>query len=508
MSEPVSKAVETPHKREAYTPPKGASSEHQLVLGGRSLAYRAEADWIVLRKKERPVAEVFHVAYMRSGPGVGERPVTFVFNGGPGAASAYLHVGALGPRRVAFDMQGGVLPPPARLVDNTESWLDFTDLVFVDPIGTGLSRAIEDDAPAGKPGGDGKEPEKTDEKEFYQLGRDLDSLGEFIQRFLSRHKRWSSPVIVAGESYGGFRVGKLARRLQEGFGVGLNAAILISPALELAFLTPSDYDILHWSDAFPSMAAAAFHHGRGTANPRDASLDKVIADAEAFATTELVTYLTQGDGMPEERRRQIRARIAAYLGLVEERIESCSGRISPGLFCRELLRETRLVCGLYDASLTAVDPFPDRDLREGPDPTLFSIERVFTGGINTHIRADLGLETERDYRLLSMDVNRAWKIDTQQHAFDRPAGATDDLRYAMALNPHMRVMIVHGLYDLVTPYFTSKRIVDHMKLTDAQRAMLSFETFRGGHMFYTWQASRIAFTKAARDLTAHAVGTL
>jgi carboxypeptidase C (cathepsin A) len=492
------------HSRESPPVQRGVSQRAELSLAAGVLPYQAEADWLVLRKREKPVAEIFHVAYLREGVAPEARPITFVFNGGPGAASAYLHVGALGPRRALFEELGGVPKPPARLVDNRQTWLEFTDLVFVDPVGTGFSRAIpgEPGAPAEKraePAGAKLDEAAAAEREFYQLERDLESLGEFIQSYLSKHRRWSSPVFVAGESYGGFRAGKLARKLQEGFGVGLNGAILISPALEWVLLDPSDYDVLSWADLFPSLAAAAWRHGRSRALPADAALEKVLAEAESFASEELVALLAQGDAQPAERRRRLLARTADYLGLPAELVARSGGRIRPSLFCRELLRETRQVCGMYDALVTALDPFPDRDEHEGPDPTLYAIERVFTGAINTHLRSGLGLETERDYRLLSMDVNQAWKVDLKQHAFERQVGATDDLRYALALNPHMKVFITHGYYDLVTPYFASKRLVENMKLADAQRQSIRLCCFEGGHMFYTRDASREAFTVAIRE---------
>ena len=197
-----------------YQPPKGKKTHHSLELEAETIDYRARADWMVLRKDEKPRAEMFHVSYLRRDADSEKRPVTFVFNGGPGASSAYLHVGALGPRRVVFNEDGTPPKPPVRLADNGESWLTFTDLVFIDPIGTGFSRVINDDK-----GDDKKAADDSDKKEYFRLKRDLESLGEFIQKFLSRENRWDSPVFIAGESYGGFRVGKLARLLQEGYGL-------------------------------------------------------------------------------------------------------------------------------------------------------------------------------------------------------------------------------------------------------------------------------------------------
>lgn len=215
------------------------------MLPSGSLRYTASAAWQLLYEQEKPVAEMFHVAYIADVETSAPRSLTFVFNGGPGAASAYLHMGALGPKRIAFGDNGSLPKPPVQLVDNLESWLNFTDLVFVDPIGTGFSRnlppdkATTDENPA-------KETDATKENAFWEVERDLSALGEFIQRFLSHHKRWLSPIFIAGESYGGFRVARLARKLQQEFGIGLSGAILISPALEFSLLGGSDYDLTAW----------------------------------------------------------------------------------------------------------------------------------------------------------------------------------------------------------------------------------------------------------------------
>ena len=473
-----------------YKPPKGKKSQHDIELGGQRMEYTARADWMVLRKDDKPRAEMFYVSYLRSEGGSAGRPVTFVFNGGPGASSAYLHVGALGPQRVSFNTDGTPPKPPVQLLNNEESWLSFTDLVFIDPIGTGFSRMVQKDKEGDKKdaGDDGES------KEYFQLKRDLESLGEFIQKFLSREKRWDSPVFIAGESYGGFRVGKLARLLQEGYGVGLNGAILISPALEWMLLDPSDYDVLHWVDLFPSMAMAARHHARSRLGPQDN--EGFRRAVEQFAVTDYATALVQGERLTEVERTGVYQRVADYLGLPVATVALHSGRIPFHVFCRTLLKDERKVCGFYDATVTAIDPFPDRETHQAPDPTLYAIERVFAGGINTQLRKNLDLETERDYALLSMDVNTAWKVDTNDHAFERQVGATDDIRYAMSLNPHMNVFITHGLYDLVTPYFSSNRLVEHMKLQPEQRERISLQHFDGGHMFYAWEASRQAFHAA------------
>ncbi len=243
-----------------HEPPLGAQTRSTWTAADVSIDYTASAKWIVLRTREEPAAEIFSVSYVADRDG--DRPVTFVFNGGPGASSAYLHMGAVGPRRVAFPADGTLPQLPPRLVSNDESWLAFTDLVFVDPVGTGFSRAIED---ASDDGEDRKKPEQGDgggARKYIGYKRDLESLCEFIGRWLSGHGRWGSPVFIAGESDGGYRVGRLVRMLQEAAGIGLSGAVLISPALEIASLSPTDYDVLAWVDLVPTMAIAAVHHRR------------------------------------------------------------------------------------------------------------------------------------------------------------------------------------------------------------------------------------------------------
>lgn len=392
----------------APTPtPHGATSAASWTTpDGGSLAYTAEAAWMALRNDDdEPVADIFSVSYTVDDAG-SDRPVTFVFNGGPGASSAYLHVGALGPRRVGFDGKGMPLAPPTALVDNAESWLAFTDLVFVDPVGTGWSRIVKepptsaDAGGAAKSGGNGGD-DARDPKAFFGINKDLDSLVELMWRWLSGHDRWASPVFVAGESYGGFRAAKLARLANER-GIGLNGAVLISPALEFALLDPSDYDVLPWVDLIPTMALAAHHHGRSRAFPSDATPGAVRQAAEDLATGPYATALIRGAAMPAAERGEVVSRLADLLGLPEDVVEQHECRISITRFARELLRDEGTVIGLYDATATGRDPFPDRDGMAWPDPTLSGIERVFNAGVNALLRSELGVRTDRQYHLLSM----------------------------------------------------------------------------------------------------------
>jgi len=487
-----------------HEPPKGAETTATWTGGGTTIDYTATAKWLVLRKKEKPAAEIFSVSYVAKAAGA-DRPVTFVFNGGPGASSAYLHVGAVGPQRVAFPPDGTLPQMPPRLVSNEESWLAFTDLVFVDPVGTGFSRVIDSDSKKDEKS-DGEKPkvDAADPKEYFGYKRDLESLCEFIGRWLSGNGRWGSPIFIAGESYGGYRVGRLVRMLQETAGIGLNGAILISPALEISTLASSDYDVLAWVDLLPTMAAAAAHHGRSRAFDSNAALEDVLRAAETFATGDYASFLTRGASMPADERDRVLNRLADLVGLPTELVSRAEGRISIGVFSRELLRDQRQTLGLYDATITATDPFPDREAFGGPDPTLSGISPAYTMAINRQLRSEIGVDTDREYMLLSYEVNAEWTDDARQHFFVPPVGATDDFRYGMSLNPHMKAFITHGRFDLVTPYYASDRLRNLMRLDPAMAGRLTVRHFSGGHMFYAWEASRREFAAAIAAFVADA----
>jgi carboxypeptidase C (cathepsin A) len=275
--------------------------------------------------------------------------------------------------------------------------------------------------------------------------------------------------------------------------VGLTGAVIISPALEFSLLNGSDYDVLPWIDCFPSMAGAAAFHGLSRKIKKDESLEDLRSRAADFALNELLPVLAAGELLPSSRRTRILNIAADYLGFDRQLVNRNNGRISIEFFVKNLLRSKHKLLGLYDASLTVTDPYPDRDNLDGPDPTLHTLERVFAAGINSQLGTAIGLKTERDYNLLSMKVNESWDIDTKQHALETQIGATDDLRYGMSMNPDMKVYITHGTYDLVTPFFSTDRITALMKLSPELKQNLTVRHYPGGHMFYAWEDSRKAF---------------
>lgn len=240
--------------------------------------------------------------------------------------------------------------------------------------------------------------------------------------------------------------------------------------------------------------------------PADASLDQVLAEAEQFATTDYVTFLTQGAAMSPERRGEVLARVADFMGLPVEFVERAEGRVPIDHYVRQLRAADAEVVGLYDASMVSTNPFPDRDGMQWPDPTLSGVERIFAAGANQQIRGGIGVETDREYHLLSHEVNESWSDDGQQVWVGLPHGATDELRYAMALSPHTKYFLCHGRFDLVTPYHASNRLVNLMRLRESDADRFTITHFDGGHMFYTWTESRRAFRDAMVDFYAAATG--
>ncbi|HET7571238.1 MAG TPA: hypothetical protein VFJ77_01065 [Gaiellaceae bacterium] len=489
-----------------HEPPAGSVTKAKWG----DVAYTATTKWMVLRKNDKPLAEVFSIAYVADDPEP-NRPVTFVFNGGPGAASVYLHIGAVGPRRVDFPEDGSMPLVPARLVDNDACWLDFTDIVLIDPVGTGFSRMIEPEKPKdGEKKKEGKEDE-FNPKEYFGVRRDLESMCEVMARWLSENGRWGSPVFIAGESYGGYRTGRLVRMVQEEAGIGLNGAILISPALDPIHLGIvlggwGDYEVEPWIDVVPTMAATAAFHGRSRAFPQGTPVEEVVREAELFATGDYASFLTRGAAMPAEERERVLERLADLIGVDADYVKRAEGRIRIFQFQREVLRGTGNVVGRYDGTVVATDPFPDRDTFAGADPTLTGFNPAFATGINKRLRQELGVKTDREYKILSYDVILNWKNDEAQSYFQGTQDAVDDFRYGLAMNPHMKAFITHGWYDLMTPYYKSDRFRNLMRLDPTLAGRVTVRHFDGGHMFYSWTASRKAFHAAIKEFVAGAIG--
>jgi carboxypeptidase C (cathepsin A) len=456
--------------------PEPVTTRHELELPGRRLAYAATAGTLPLRDgRGETTAAIFHVAYAAD-PADGARPVTFVFNGGPGAASAFLHLGAMGPRTVAFARGGGYLPPPARLEDNPESWLAFTDLVFVDPVGTGYSRAAE--------------PGEEAERRFFGVRQDASAMAAFIRLWLAREKRTLSPVFLAGESYGGFRAAVLARALQEESGIAPSGVVLISPALSFALLQGDAPLLLPDAVTLPSMAATHLERqgGAGPLGPR-------LAEVERWALSDYLVGLAAG---PAALPPDMVERMAALTGLSPELVRQGHGRIPVGRFIKEYARAHGRVLSRYDGAIDGPDPDPSSPRASGPDPVLDPAVPVWTSAFAAFVRDELGYATDVTYRLLEPEIGGKWDYGAAPGR-QGYADAMDDLQAGRALNPALEVLIVHGYTDLVTPYLASRYLLDQLPPL-AGAAPVTFRVHPGGHMFYTRPESRGALTEDARAL--------
>jgi carboxypeptidase C (cathepsin A) len=451
-----------------------------IAIEGGQLAYTATAGTIRVQEyKGEGEADIFYVGYRKDGEDAAKRPITFVFNGGPGSSAAWLHMAGLGPRRLALNDDGAVPEPPARLVDNPQTWLRFTDLVFIDPVGTGFSRAIAaGDDSAGKVA-----------RRFWGIKSDLRSLSEFIRLYLTANGRWASPKYVAGESYGGFRAAALVDALPAVGGVELNGAVLISPVIEYTLNLGSDYlNVMPWITFVPSYAAAAFHHGRYRGEGRD--LKQIVEAAETFSRTDLLLALASGAPRSAPEVAGVLARLAAITGLDVNEVQRQRGRISIETFAKRLLEQRGLVVGLYDASMSAPDPDPFSLTYPARDPSLDPLVGPVVTSFNAYVRDELGYRTDARYEVMNPDVLQAW--DWAEAGLGDLPGVGHRLRRALSLNPKLKVLIAHGYFDLATPYFASKYVVERLELDAAVSPHLRLSVYPGGHMFYTKASARDA----------------
>ncbi|HET7448684.1 MAG TPA: peptidase S10 [Methyloceanibacter sp.] len=448
--------------------PPASTTQHPITLAGTTFFYSATAGTIALHNPEgKTLANVFYVAYTRE-PEDAKRPVTFVFNGGPGAASAYLHLGAIGPRAVEVTAKGEVVGPPPRLVDNDASWLDFTDLVFVDPVGTGYSRASSGE----------------DEDKFWGVEHDTDSLADFIRLYLINASRMSSPVFLAGESYGGFRAATITRALQKTGSISPSGLVLISPALEFALLNGQDYDPLHWALALPSYAAVNLE-SKGVTG-RD-TLGAALKDTERYALSDYLVALASGAKRGSDTASETVARLT---GLPVSFVKENLARISPGRFIKEFDRDHGQVLSRYDGSISGPDPDPASAWPHGPDPVLDSTVPLWTGAFVQYAQGELGYKTDANYRLLNREVRSKWDFGTSPTR-QGYAGVLDDLQEARASNKSLQVLIAAGYTDLITPYLAASYLVNQLPPLEGASA-ITVENYPGGHMLYLRPDSRRA----------------
>jgi carboxypeptidase C (cathepsin A) len=450
--------------------PPDAISQHTVDTPDGKLNYTATAGTLSLfdQSGERTAA-IFYTAYVVKTDNPARRPLTFVFNGGPGAASAFLNLGLVGPRVAEFGPANRDASA-ARLVDNPQTWLPFTDLVLLDPVGSGWSK------PAKADGGSA----------FWGVRRDADSLAKTIALYVSKNARSASPKYILGESYGGFRAAKVAQALRRDQGIAVSGIVMVSPLLEGAFTFGGTRFALGAALQLPSLAASELER-------KGIFSKEKLAEAERFALTE---YLSTLAGKPPqgEAGRAFYAKVAEISGLPEDVVTKSRGFIRDA-YVKNLRIAERKIVSRYDATYAIDDPYPEQESARGPDPLLDGVTRAYGGTFAAYARDELGFKTEMTYVLLSGEISGKW--DWGEGSGRANASVSEDIRNLLALEPSFRLMIAHGYSDMVTPYAASRYVLDHLPpIGDPARAQLRL--YRGGHMFYLDAESRRAFSADAK----------
>jgi len=477
------KSAEQAADREADLYPPASVTQHSVHLAGVEIPYNVKAATLPLHDAQgKTLADIFYVAYTRD-PQDAERPITFVFNGGPGAASAYLHLGTIGPKRVAVSAKGELLGPPPHLVANDASWLDFTDLVFVDPVATGYSRA--------------RDSKKEDD--FFGVEEDTEALADFIRLYLANEARLVSPVFLTGESYGGFRAATITRKLQKTGGVSPSGIILISPALEFGLLNGEDYDPLPWALTLPSFAAVNLESKGVTGRE---ALAEGLQEAERYALTDYLVALASG---AEKGADAASDTVARLTGLPAELVRRNFARIPSSVFIKSFDRTSGQVLSRYDGSIGGPDPNPASAWPHGPDPVLDSTVPLWTGAFVQYAQEELGYKTDMAYRLLNRKVRNKWDFGTRPTR-QGYAGVLDDIQEARATNRKFEVFIATGYTDLITPYLAPIYLVNQLAPLKGA-SPITIETYTGGHMLYLRPETRRALKQDVEAMYERALGS-
>lgn len=462
----------SPAAAEQHRLPPDSTTKQTLTLPGRTLAFAATAGSIRLfNDKGDPQADIAYTAYQLDGADMRTRPVTFIFNGGPGSASAWLQFGNAGPWRLAINADAVTSSSSPDLQPNAETWLDFTDLVFIDPVGTGYSRFVATDEDA--------------RKRFFSVDGDVNSIALVIRRWLEKSDRLLSPKFVAGESYGGIRGPKIVNNLQLQQGIGVRGLILVSPVLD--FREYSGSSILQYVSSLPSMAAVA-REAKGAVTRTD------LADVERYAQSDFLLDLVRGQADTAATTR-LADKVAALTGIDQAVSRRLAGRFDVAEFRREFDRKNGKVTGRYDASVSGLDPDPDSSFYHFNDPSGEPLVAPLTSAAVDLTTRKLNWRPDGSYELLNGAVEKAWDFGRGL----RPAESITQLRRILALDPKLKVLVAHGLFDLATPYFGSKILLDQLPAY-ATPERVKLVVYPGGHMFYSRDASRRAFRAEVQTL--------
>lgn len=472
-------------KKEAREPEPPVITHHEIHVGGKILKYTATTGMMPIRNNDGEIeANIFFMAYTLDGQTPERRPLTFSFNGGPGSASVWLHLGAIGPKRVKMQPEGMMPAPPYQLVDNEFTWLDQTDLVFIDPVGTGYSRAVKEDL----------------KKKFLGVREDIQSVGEFIRLYLGRYERWSSPLFLVGESYGTTRAAGLSGYLVE-HGIAFNGIMLISSVLNFETLEFTPGNDLPFILFLPTYAATAWYHKKLSPD-LEQDFSKLRSEVEQWAATGYAEALAKGDRLTPDERNAALDKLSRYTGLSKTYLDMANLRVDEGHFTKELLRDQRLIAGRLDSRFTG----PDRSAiaeTTSYDPSQSAIRPPYTAMFNQYIRTELGYKSDLEYYILGGGFGFTdWNWGSARSGFPDTAQA---LREAFDKNPYMKLFVASGYYDLATPYFATQYTLNHMGLNQQQHQSVSLGYYPAGHMVYIRDESLATLKKDISTFMANAL---
>lgn len=454
--------ADPPADKDKKEEPKIVTTEHEVTIGGQLVKYKATAGEMPLFNDDlKTRAKIFYTTYEVPGHDAATRPITFAFNGGPGSSSVWLHMGALGPRRVPMGPEGMDTPPHGTVIENSESWLDMTDIVFIDPVSTGFSRPAEGE----------------DSRQFHGLYEDISSVGDFIRQYLTRNKRWGSPKFLAGESYGTTRAAGLSGYLQETLGIDIDGIVFISPIFNFQTTDFSEgNDTAYWLFV-PTYTAAAWYHKKLDASVGD--LQAALAESRKFAGGEYLLALAKGDGLSSQERDQIAAKYARLTGLSKQYVLNSNLRVPIFRFTKELLRDQARSVGRLDSRYKGIDRVASGDSGD-EDPSYAAFQGAYTSAINRYMREELGFESDLNYEILTGKVH-PWNFSSATNEYINVA---DTLRRAISRNPRLQVLFCSGYYDLATPTFAMDYTIDHLGLDPSLRGNIRRAYFEAGHMMY------------------------